>query len=337
MLAGIRLGETFVGIQPARGFNMDLQANYHDPDLVPPHSYLAYYFWLRHTYQVEAIIHVGKHGNLEWLPGKGVAMSDQCWPDIALGPMPHFYPFIVNDPGEGAQAKRRAQAVIIDHLMPPMTRAETYGELAELEGLVDEYYQAMGMDIRRETWLREKILEQVETTNVLQELPIINTDEAAVFDALDTYLCDIKEAQIRHGLHILGALPENAKLADTIVALLRLPRGKSPHSQGILHGLANDLGLDYNPSEQTVDVWEGPRPALLQQQCDSAWRTQADTRERLELLAQRWVTRYVLDENTDDLSPLRQPQTANTLIELEKDFPQSFALLSYARETLLKP
>ena len=116
------------------------------------------------------MIHVGKHGNLEWLPGKGTALSESCWPDIALGPMPHFYPFIVNDPGEGAQAKRRTQAVIIDHLMPPMTRAESYGELAELEGLVDEYYQALGMDSRREQWLRNEILKQVRKTHLLDEL-----------------------------------------------------------------------------------------------------------------------------------------------------------------------
>ena len=122
---------------------------------MPPHSYLAFYFWLRHQYCVDAVIHLGKHGNLEWLPGKGSGLSAECWPDIALGPVPHFYPFIVNDPGEGAQAKRRAQAVIIDHLMPPMTRAETYGELAEMENLVDEYYQALGLDPRREVWLRE--------------------------------------------------------------------------------------------------------------------------------------------------------------------------------------
>ncbi|MCP4323636.1 MAG: cobaltochelatase subunit CobN, partial [Alteromonadales bacterium] len=170
MIAGIRLGETFVGIQPARGFNVDLLANYHDPDLVPPHNYLAFYFWLRFNYQVNAVIHVGKHGNLEWLPGKGLALSNECWPDAVLGPMPHFYPFIVNDPGEGAQAKRRTQAVIIDHLMPPMTRAETYGELAELEGLEDEYYQAQGLDTRREIWLREQILEKVQDTNILDEL-----------------------------------------------------------------------------------------------------------------------------------------------------------------------
>ena len=289
MLAGIRLGETFIGIQPSRGFNLDLSANYHDPDLVPPHSYLAYYFWLRHVYQVDAIVHVGKHGNLEWLPGKGIALSDECWPDIILGPMPHFYPFIVNDPGEGSQAKRRAQAVIIDHLMPPLTRAETYGELAELEQLVDEYYQALGMDSRREAWLRDKILEQVETTHVLEELPCQNNEAEEVLDALDTYLCDIKEAQIRHGLHILGALPEAAKVADTTVALLRLPRGKEPHAQGILHALCEDLALDFDPFQAEVTDWAGPRPVVLQTVSEGVWRTSADTRERLELLARELI------------------------------------------------
>jgi cobaltochelatase CobN len=125
MISGIHLGETFVGIQPARGFNVDVVANYHDPDLVPPHNYLAFYFWLRHVYQADAFAHIGKHGNLEWLPGKSVALSDQCWPDVVFGPMPHLYPFIVNDPGEGSQANRQTQSVIIDHLVPPMAPSET--------------------------------------------------------------------------------------------------------------------------------------------------------------------------------------------------------------------
>ena len=312
MIAGIRLGSIFLGIQPARGFNIDLLANYHDPDLVPPHSYLAFYFWLRHVYSVDAIVHVGKHGNLEWLPGKGLALSNRCWPDIAMGPIPHFYPFIVNDPGEGAQAKRRAQAVVIDHLMPPMTRAETYGELAELEGLVDEYYQAMGMDTRRETWLREQILVQVKSTNLLQELAIIadekdqgHSDE--VLNQLDTYLCDIKEAQIRHGLHILGELPVADKLADTIIALLRLPRGKHNIDAGLLHNMAADFALvvdgeNFDPSDASTENWLGERPTLLQQVSSESWRSQADTRERLELLARDWVKDYVLADA--DLSAL---------------------------------
>ena len=302
MIAGIRLGETFVGIQPARGFNLDLAANYHDPDLVPPHSYLAFYFWLRHQYQVDAVIHLGKHGNLEWLPGKGSGLSQQCWPDIALGPMPHFYPFIVNDPGEGAQAKRRAQAVIIDHLMPPMTRAETYGELATLENLVDEYYQALGMDTRREQWLRNEILQQAQATRLYDELNLpASADDDLVLNQLDTWLCEIKEAQIRNGLHILGELPSPAKQVDTLVALLRLPRGDSPGARGILHCLVDDLALEvdaaaFDPLIESTEVWSGIKPVLLAGVCDDLWRTHADTRERLELLAARLVEEYLLNQ-----------------------------------------
>ncbi len=151
MIAGVRTGQVFVGIQPARAYGVggdgpDGYASYHDAELVPPHGYLAFYFWLRHVFGIDAIVHVGKHGNLEWLPGKSVALSDACWPDAILGPLPHLYPFIVNDPGEGAQAKRRTQAVIIDHLMPPLTRAENYGPLQDLERQVDEYYEALTVD-----------------------------------------------------------------------------------------------------------------------------------------------------------------------------------------------
>lgn len=327
MIAGIRLGETFVGIQPARGFNLDLLANYHDPDLVPPHSYLAFYFWLRHCYKIDAVIHVGKHGNLEWLPGKGNALSNTCWPDVALGPIPHFYPFIVNDPGEGAQAKRRTQAVIIDHLMPPMARADVYGELAELEALVDEYYQALGMDARRENYLREQIIKQLKQTHVLDELKGDEADEV-LLEQLDAYLCDIKEAQIRHGLHILGQLPEPAKLADTIVALLRLPRGSDELGQGILHNLAADFKLDKNadndfdPLDNNQQPWLGLQPDVLQQAATGLWRTEADTRERLENYALELVNHHVLTGKT--IAPA-----------FKASHPRSSQQLVYARSVLL--
>ena len=133
-------------------------SSYHDPDLPPPHGYLAFYAWLRESFGAHAVVHLGKHGNLEWLPGKALALSADCFPEAALGPLPHLYPFIVNDPGEGTQAKRRAQAVIIDHLTPPLTRAESYGPLRELERLVDEYYEAAGVDPRRLRVLADEIL-----------------------------------------------------------------------------------------------------------------------------------------------------------------------------------
>ncbi|MGJ8581490.1 MAG: cobaltochelatase subunit CobN, partial [Psychromonas sp.] len=312
-------------IQPARGFNIDLLANYHDPDLVPPHNYLAFYFWLRFNYQVNAVIHVGKHGNLEWLPGKGLALSNACWPDVVLGPMPHFYPFIVNDPGEGAQAKRRTQAVIIDHLMPPMARAETYGDMAELEGLVDEYYQAQGLDTRREVWLREQILEKVQNTNILDELnEAAREDDNQVLEELDTYLCDIKEAQIRHGLHILGQLPAADKVANTLIALLRLPRGEGHINQGILHCLVDDFSLAiegqlFDPLSAGRDLWLGEKPDILANICNDLWRSTADTRERLELLALHWVQDYLLADNN--------------LAELI-EFPATHTLLVYAKETI---
>ena len=137
-----RLGNVVVGIQPARGYNIDPKETYHSPDLVPPHGYLAFYAYLRRQFDTHAVIHMGKHGNLEWLPGKALALSETCYPEAVFGPLPHLYPFIVNDPGEGTQAKRRTAAVIIDHLTPPLTRAESYGPLKDLEALVDEYYEA---------------------------------------------------------------------------------------------------------------------------------------------------------------------------------------------------
>ncbi len=319
MISGIRLGEVFVGVQPDRGFQLDLNSTYHDPDLVPPHSYLAFYFWLREHYKVDAIIHVGKHGSLEWLPGKSNALSEVCWPDIVLGAMPHFYPFIVNDPGEGTQAKRRAQAVIVDHLMPPLIRSETYGELAELEVLVDEYYQALGMDPSRELWLQNEIIDKLHKTGVYRELGRSSdaniTDHEKILKDLDAFLCDIKEAQIRNGLHILGQLPASDKLAETMVALLRIPRGAEVEQQGILNNLAIDLELlvdsrPFDPLKATTEPWNGHRPHALASLSPNSWRTEADTRERLELLAYQVMSEYVLGDHCLDSFASAYPRTA---------------------------
>lgn len=289
MVAGLRFGQTFVGIQPARGYQVDPSAVYHDPDLVPPHAYLAFHFWLRHVYAADAVIHVGKHGNLEWLPGKGVGLSAQCWPDALLGPLPNVYPFIVNDPGEGAQAKRRTQAVIIDHLMPPLTRAETYGPLRHLERLADEYYEAQLLDPRRARELQREILELVKANHIDRELQLEGQlDDAAVWlPRLDTYLCDLKESQIRDGLHVFGQSPQGRLRRDTLLALLRVERGDGKDGNASLpRVLAKALALGFDPLDCDLgQPWTGPRPALLKVVDDSAWRTCGDTRERLELFA----------------------------------------------------
>jgi cobaltochelatase CobN len=299
MIAGWRCGHVFIGIQPARSRERGDYASYHDAELVPPHAYLAFYFWLRLRFNVDAIVHVGKHGNLEWLPGKSVALSASCWPDLTLGAMPHLYPFIVNDPGEGSQAKRRAQAVIIDHLMPPLTRAENYGPLQDLERQVDEYYEALMVDPRRAKLLRKTILASIVEHRLHEELGLDKPRDSNTEDALltraDAYLCELKEAQIRDGLHVFGASPQGVQRRDTLLALGRYPTGDAQGANAsVLTALARDLNLGdtFDPLDADWSApWTGPRPAELNTMIDAPWRHHGDTRERLELLATSLIDR----------------------------------------------
>ncbi len=288
-----RFGNVMIGIQPARGYNIDPKQSYHSPDLVPPHGYFAFYAFLREHFGSDAIIHMGKHGNLEWLPGKALALSQECFPEAILGAVPHLYPFIVNDPGEGTQAKRRTSAVIIDHLTPPLTRAESYGPLKDLEALVDEYYEAAGSDPRRLRLLKGQILELIRDIGLDTDAGIANGDsDDAALEKLDAYLCDLKEMQIRDGLHVFGKSPEGSLLADLVCALARVPRGTGEGMDASLQrALANDLKLGFDPLDcPMAQVWDGPRPDVLQQVSDDLWRTAGDTVERLELAAIEFVS-----------------------------------------------
>ncbi|OUL32831.1 cobaltochelatase subunit CobN [Nostoc sp. T09] len=258
-IPGIQLGNVFVGIQPARGYDLDPSLNYHAPDLEPTQAYLAFYYWVRECFAADAVVHVGKHGNLEWLPGKSLALSSNCYPEVALGPMPHLYPFIVNDPGEGSQAKRRTQAVIIDHLTPPMTRAELYGSLQQLENLIDEYYEAESLDPVRLPMIRDRIRELILQENLHQDLGISNDQEILnlellILNSINGYLCELKEAQIRDGLHIFGQCPQGRQLRDLIVAIARIP---NRHSIGITRALAQDWGLDFDPLTADLSIVSG--------------------------------------------------------------------------------
>ncbi|MGE5546668.1 MAG: cobaltochelatase subunit CobN [Solirubrobacterales bacterium] len=265
LLPVMRFGAVAVGIQPARGYNVDPSSSYHDPDLVPPHSYLAFHAWLRDGFVADAVIHMGKHGNLEWLPGKSLALSEECYPEACLGPLPNLYPFIVNDPGEGTQAKRRTAAVIIDHLTPPLTRAESYGPLRELERLVDEYYEAAGLDPRRLAVLRAEILSLTAVAGLDADLGIKPGDDPdAALAKLDNHLCELKELQIRDGLHVFGQSPSGDQRIDLLVALARVPRGTEPGDASLLRALADDLGLGFDPLDCVLgEAWPGPRPLVL--------------------------------------------------------------------------
>ncbi|NJR21034.1 MAG: cobaltochelatase subunit CobN [Richelia sp. CSU_2_1] len=254
-IPGIQFGNVFVGIQPSRGYEIDPSLNYHAPDLEPTHNYLAYYYWLRQKFGTQAIIHAGKHGNLEWLPGKSVALSSNCYPEIALGAMPNFYPFIVNDPGEGSQAKRRSQAVIIDHLTPPMTRAELYGPLQQLETLIDEYCEAQSLDPSRLPAIRDRIINLTNQENLDKDLGIeFKKSEFTEFiSRTDGYLCELKESQIRDGLHVFGQCPQGRQLRDLIIAIARHP---STNRIGLTRAITKDLNLDFDPLTTANDLTE---------------------------------------------------------------------------------
>ncbi|WP_193336798.1 cobaltochelatase subunit CobN [Devosia beringensis] len=288
-LPALIFGNLAILIQPARGYQLDETLSYHDPALVPPHAYLAAYLWLRHEFGAHALIHNGKHGTLEWLPGKATALDATSYPDALWGQLPHLYPFIVNDPGEGTQAKRRTGAVIIDHLVPPLTRAETYGPLKDLEALLDEYYAASGMDRRRLADLKRRILDFTRDSRLDRDIGLPE-DETAALLKIDNFLCDLKEAQIRDGLHIFGQSPQGDLERDLIVALARVPRGDAPGDNSLIRALADDLKLGIDPlTAKLGDPWSGP--GLPQSSCVhtgdqmAATRSLGDVVEQLEAIA----------------------------------------------------
>ena len=244
-IPGLVFGNVFVGIQPPRGFGADPMAIYHSPDLPPTHHYLAYYRWLRDEFAAHAVLHMGKHGNLEWLPGKATALSEECYPEIMLSDLPNFYPYIINNPGEGTQAKRRAHAVIIDHLIPPMTHADTYDDLARLEQLLDEYYRMASLDPVKLPHITGQIWALVTKNNLDRDLKVERCPEAEEFDSflqeIDGYLCELGDAQIRDGLHIFGEPPQGEQRLGLIQAMMRLDNGAVPSLRG---AIARANGID---------------------------------------------------------------------------------------------
>ncbi|MGB7565560.1 MAG: cobaltochelatase subunit CobN [Prochlorococcaceae cyanobacterium] len=273
-IRGLRFGAVVVLVQPERGYDRDPSLSYHAPDLPPPHAYLAQYLWLRQEARSQVVVHVGKHGNLEWLPGKGLGLSPGCFPEWALGPMPHVYPFIVNDPGEGSQAKRRAQAVIIDHLTPPLARAGLHGPLLELEALLDEHWEASQLGSERLVGLRERLERCLQALHLPIDLELA-----------DGYLCELKEAQIRTGLHIFGELPAPGPLAELLLAMARPP---VPGGEGLTQALARDQHLELDP---WADAEEQPLSAPDQKRLGGGLRRVGDgvallEQEALELMQQ---------------------------------------------------
>jgi cobaltochelatase CobN len=245
VLAALRAGNVVVMVQPPRGFGARPVAIYHDPDLPPSHHYLAAYRWLREEFGAHAIVHVGKHGNLEWLPGKTAGLSASCAADAAIGDLPLVYPFLVNDPGEGTQAKRRVHATVVDHLVPPMARAESYGDIARLEQLLDEHAQVAAMDPAKLPAVRAQIWTLIQAAKLDHDLGLDDRPHDAEFDEfilhVDGWLCEIKDAQIRDGLHVLGQAPTGPARVSLVLAILRARQMWAGHTHA-LPGLREALG-----------------------------------------------------------------------------------------------
>jgi cobaltochelatase CobN len=216
----LRAENFLVALQPDRGASFDRKAQYHNAALAPRHAYVAFYVWLRQCAKIDAMIHCGAHGTLEWLPGKATALSEACAPEAVLGPTPVIYPFIVNNPGEAAQAKRRISAVTIGHLTPPLTEAGSHGAAQDIEALFDEYASAESLDPRRARLLAEAILERARATGLAQDCGLGDgADPIAALQRLDAFICDLKEMRIRDGLHVFGKAPD-AALRDAAAAAL---------------------------------------------------------------------------------------------------------------------
>jgi cobaltochelatase CobN len=280
VVSGLSFGNVFVGIQPPRGFGENPIAVYHDPDLPPTHHYLAAYWWIIEEFGADAVVHLGKHGTLEWLPGKSLGLSPSCAPDAALRDLPLFYPFVVNDPGEGTQAKRRAHATIVDHLIPPMARAQTYDDLARLEQLLDEYYQVETLDPSKLPAIRARIWETLRDAELHRDLGVEEQPEefGDFLNHVDGYLCEIKDLPIRDGLHSLGEPPEGEQLVHLVAAILRLGVGEVP---GLRRAAAAAYGLD----ERFLAQNGGARieaPEALIARFPGSFVTASDLLDRLE-------------------------------------------------------
>ena len=248
VLAALQYGNVVLLIQPPRGFGENPIAIYHDPDLPPSHHYLAAYRWLSESFGAHAVVHLGKHGTLEWLPGRGLGLGADDAPDAVLQDLPLFYPFIVNDPGEGTQAKRRAHATVVDHLVPPMARAETYDEMAQLEHLLDEYAQVQAMDPAKLPTIRGQIWELITAAQLHHDLHQDEMPDEDGFDDfllhVDGYLCEVKDVLIRDGLHVLGLPPAGEAQVDLVLGVLRAQQTWGG-AAGALPGLRRALGAAY--------------------------------------------------------------------------------------------
>src|SRR5580692_4885988 len=311
----VRLGKLIVAVQPDRGDAFSRKGDYHNLNLPPRHAYVAFYFWLTRKENVDAIVQLGAHGTLEWLPGKAVALSEGCAPEVLLGPTPVVYPFIVNNPGEAAQAKRRIGAVTIGHLTPPLIAAGSHGATLELEGLFDEFAEAQSLDPRRARAIAALILERGRDSGLLRECAADDKPPEEALVALDAWLCDLKDMRIGDGLHVFGRSPESAEgfaagldldASSTTTLSERVAASGAAESLGLLRALGGQFvppGPAGAPARGRLDVLPtgrnlyaiDPRAAPTRNAWEIGRRAAEEICKRYAQDHGEWPKRIVLD------------------------------------------
>ena len=247
VIPGIVNGNIYIGYQPMRGWAEQMEAVYHDPVLPVQHQYLAFYRWLKRDFGANAVIHMGTHGTLEWLPGRNVGLSGKCYPDLILDGMPDIYPYVIDDPGEGIQCKRRAEAVLIGHMCPAMARAGSYDALEAVDGPLQEVFKNRAAKGEQRSAMIGEVLEAARKAELLKEIDI--PDDVSVEDfekdlgRIHDYITEIKDTIIRDGLHVLGRAPEGELLEESVYSLTRLRNGDIPSlRESVAKSTGHDLG-----------------------------------------------------------------------------------------------
>ncbi len=332
-IPGVEFGNVLVTVQPPRGFGMDPSKVYHDSALQPPHDYVAFYAWLRNAYDADAVVHLGTHGSLEWLPGKTVGLNGESAPDQLVDDLPNVYPYIVNNPGEGTQAKRRSNAAVVDYLTPVMRNAGTYDELAELEELADRYREAGMEDARSDDGaaLEHRLRETVSELDLAVELGVageideraevrgpdeagttlaegnVEGDEVDVDELVERvheYLTDVKTTQIRMGLHTMGEPPAGDRLVEYLVALTRL---ENPGAPSLRESVAGVLGVDYDRMLDEPGAYDDALGMTYAEAADEVYETS------LELVETLAAADFDLPESESEAGP-GDETTVNLLV-----------------------
>lgn len=297
-------GNILIGLQPPRALEEKAEECYHSTDIVCPYQYIAFYRYVERVFGANAVVHVGTHGTIEWLPGKEIGLSESCYPDIAIGDLPNIYPYIIDVPGEGAQAKRRTAACVIDHLIPSMTESGVYGDISVIDDLLAKYYQAKLNGYDKTAVISGEIKELAVKLGLDKDLGLTDRDFADSFERtaekLHLWVSEIKASEIKNGLHIFGNAPENERMRNMLRLLVRVKNGSVPslrQSICAMQGYDADKLMD-NPQHESGGITNAMRlenADEIGRELFTEWEKSAYSQSEIDKVIKSAVILYGLD------------------------------------------